>query len=133
MPEPETPDNGLESRDRLEALDRAVKDALNKRAAVQAEADARDARAQQARAGGAAWRTLSQLVLATTLLALAGYGLDMAIGSGPWGLLAGLFVGFGAGMWMAARGAARQQASANQKAQGIDAPAQQEGQNGDLR
>lgn len=141
MPDPEMPENGSDPRDRLEALDRAVKDALGKRAAEQAAADARELRAKQAQAGGAAWRTLSQLVLATTLVALAGYGVDQAFGTGPGGLLVGLLLGFAAGMWMVARSALRLQAgqkpdasaqgSAPESAPGSDAPT--EGRDGDLR
>lgn len=133
MPDPEMPEDGSDPRDRLKALDRAVKDALDKRAAEQAAAEARELRAKQAQAGGAAWRTLSQLVLATTLVALAGYGVDQAFGTGPGGLLVGLFLGFGAGMWMAARTALRPQAEQKQDAStpGSDAPT--EGRDGDLR
>ncbi len=133
MPEADSPEDGANPRDRLEAVDRAVKDALDQRAAAQREADARELQARQTRAGGAAWRTLSQLVLATTLMALVGYGADIALGSSPWGLLAGLFIGFGAGMWMATQSAVQSQAQTDQQAGGDHAPAQEEGRDGDLR
>jgi ATP synthase protein I len=125
MPDADSPEDGADPRDRLEALDRAVKGALDQRAAEQREAEAREVRARQAQAGGSAWRIASNLVLAPTLLGIVGYGLDQAAGSGPWGLLTGLVLGFASGVWMAYRASMRMQAQED-KAAGGDAkgPAQ---------
>jgi ATP synthase protein I len=134
MPDPETPEDGIDPRNRLEALDRAVKAALDKRAADQAAADAREARAKQAQAGGAAWRMISNLVLATVLVAAAGYGLDRLFGTTPLGLVSGVFIGFAAGVWMAYQASARLQASQDPPAAGLAPVAkEEEGPDGDLR
>ena len=110
MPDADSPEEGADPRDRLDALDRAVKDALDKRAAEQREADARALQARQAQAGGSAWRMASNLVLAPTVAGVAGYLIDEASGSGPWGLLVGLVVGFACGVWMAYRASKQLQA-----------------------
>lgn len=134
MPDPEVPEDGVDPRNRLEALDRAVKAALDKRAANQAAADAREARAKQVQAGGAAWRMISNLVLATILVAAAGYGLDRLFDTTPLGLVLGMFLGFAAGVWMAYRASARLQASQDQPAAGLAPVAKkEEGPDGDLR
>jgi ATP synthase protein I len=105
MSDAETPDAEPDPHDRLAALDRAVKDALERREIEHRKAALREAQAVSAQRGGLAWRMVTNLVLSTVLFSAAGFGLDQWVGSAPFGLLAGLFVGFAVGMWMAARAA----------------------------
>lgn len=91
------------SRQAMSDLDRRVKHALEARESQARAEEALLAKADAARASGAAWRIIIDLVAATILLGGAGYALDIALDWLPWGLLTGLIAGFGLGMWMAAR------------------------------
>jgi ATP synthase protein I len=47
---------------------------------------------------GLAWRMSTEIVATLVVGGLLGYGADQLIGSGPWGLLVGLILGFAAGL-----------------------------------
>lgn len=113
MPNGKTPEEGSDPRDRLEALDRAVKDALDRREAEDRKAAEREAQVRVARREGAAWRVVIDLVAATALFSAIGFGLDRVLDTTPFGLIVGLFTGFALGMWRAAKSALRLQAQAN--------------------
>lgn len=118
VPDGDAPKAEAEDLDRLSKLDRAVKDALGKRAEAQRKADEREAQAQSAQRGGTAWRMVTNLVVSTAALSALGYWVDTVAATRPFGLIVGLFVGFGAGMWMAAQAAARMQAREDQAGSG---------------
>jgi ATP synthase protein I len=98
------------SKQALSDLDRRVQDALKQRAAEVAADEALAAKAEGARASGAAWRIIIDLVASTILLGGAGFALDGVLGWSPVGLLTGLLAGFVLGMWLAARRALALQA-----------------------
>ena len=98
------------SKQALSDLDRRVQDALGQRQAQAEAEEALFAKADAARASGAAWRIIIDLVAATGLLGGLGYALDAALGWSPVGLLTGLLAGFVLGMWLAARRAMARQA-----------------------
>lgn len=102
MPD-ETPDQEPHPDRRLADLDRRVSNALEKQEAIRTADAQREARAQAARASGAAWRIMVDLVAATLVVAGMGWGIDALTGASPWGLTAGLFLGFAVGMWLAVR------------------------------
>lgn len=110
MSTPDAPDSDPSRRDRLDPsrealsdLDQRVKHALEQREAEAQAEEALLAKASAARASGAAWRIIIDLVAATILLGGLGYALDVVLALSPWGLLSGLFAGFALGMWLAAR------------------------------
>lgn len=109
-PEPPPETTGSDPDQRLIHLDQRVRDALEKRAGEDRAHQERVARAAAGRGAGAAWGIMLELVAATAFTGALGYGVDRLVGSSPFGLLAGLFLGFGIGIWMAARTAARLQA-----------------------
>ncbi|MFZ4120673.1 MAG: AtpZ/AtpI family protein [Caulobacterales bacterium] len=113
MPDERMPEEGSEPRDRLEASNRAVTDALDRREAEARKSAEREAQVRVARREGAAWRVVTDLIAATAVGSLIGFVLDRTIDSTPFGLIVGLFAGFGLGMWRAAKSAARLQAQAN--------------------
>jgi len=133
MPESDSPEDGSDPRGRLEALDRAVKSAMERRAAEQSQADARENQARQVRSSGAAWRTVSSLVLATGLLSAGGFAFDAVVHTSPFGVLVGMVIGFAVGMWIAARAAINVQAKTDEDAAGQPPAAGTEGRDGDLR
>lgn len=98
------------ARQALSDLDQRVKDALKQRQAEAAAEEALIAKAEGARASGAAWRIMIDLIVATVLLGGLGFALDSAMGWSPAGLLTGLLVGFALGMWLAAQRALALQA-----------------------
>jgi F0F1-type ATP synthase assembly protein I len=106
------------SKQALSELDRRVKVALDQRQAQAKAEEALLAQAENARASGAAWRIIIDLVAATGLLGGLGYALDAALGWSPVGLLTGLLAGFVLGMWLAARRAMAMQARTNQDGPG---------------
>lgn len=111
----ESPEDGEGQRDRFDAVERGLKAALERREAQAQRAEQRERQAQASRSGGSAWRMVSNLVLATVLVSLAGYGVDALLDTSPFGLLGGLFLGFAAGLWMAARSAAAMQRAAQDR------------------
>ncbi len=95
------------------SVDGRVKAALARREAARQAELALAARAGANRGAGAAWRIMIDFVVATALGGAIGLGLDRWAGIAPWGMVAGIFLGFGVGMWAAVRAAsALQQASA---------------------
>jgi F0F1-type ATP synthase assembly protein I len=97
------PDAEAAAKQALSDLDRRVQDALSQEDAKARAEEALAAKAEAARASGAAWRIIIDLVAATVLLGGLGYALDVVLRWSPVGLLTGLFAGFALGMWMAAR------------------------------
>lgn len=97
------PDQEDQAKQALSDLDQRVKVALDQREARAKAEEALLAQAESARASGAAWRIIIDLVAATVLLGGLGFALDSAVGWSPLGLLTGLLAGFVLGMWMAAR------------------------------
>lgn len=100
------PESEAAAKQALSDLDRRVQDALSQEDAKARAEEALYAKAEAARASGAAWRIIIDLVAATVLLGGLGYALDVALRWSPVGLLTGLLAGFVLGMWMAARRAA---------------------------
>lgn len=115
MPD-ETPENGTDPDERFAALGRRLGEAQARRDALRQADEAREARARSARASSAAWRIMVDLVAATLVVGLMGFGFDALIGASPWGLTTGLFLGFAVGMWLAVRRAAAIQRSAAEAA-----------------
>jgi len=116
-PDPEQPlppTDGVDSSQdgRLEDIDRRLNDALERRSAQDAAAEARQAQAAASRASGAAWRIMIDLVAAVAVCGALGYGAGLLVGGQALGLIAGLVVGFGIGMVMAARAAMQLQRAA---------------------
>jgi ATP synthase protein I len=109
---PEQPDNGSRTGQPHAAFEERLKDALAKQAAEQAARDALEERARAARASGAAWRIMIDLVAAVGLTGALGFGVDRLLGTSPFGLVLGLGGGFVLGMWLAARRAAEIQRQA---------------------
>jgi ATP synthase protein I len=119
---PDSEDPQPPGDDRLAALEQGVKDALAKRAALAHESAARAEKAAAARSAGAAWRIMIDLVAAVAVVGGLGFGADRVLGSAPFGLLAGLFIGFAIGMWRAALAAQRISAQSAPPGPGRDAP-----------
>lgn len=116
-PDPEQsqpPTDGVASSQdgRLDDIDRRLKDALGRRSAEDDAQEARLAQAQASRASGAAWRIMIDLVVAVAVCGALGYGAGLLIGGQAIGLIAGLVIGFGVGMAMAARAAMQLQRAA---------------------
>lgn len=116
MPEPEDPQSRPD--DRLVSLDQQVKDALQKQETRDAAEEALAARAAKNRQAGEAWRLMIDLVIATALVGAIGLGLDRLVGLTPWGMIVGLFLGFGLGMYLVVRRAAKMQADAQTQPKG---------------
>jgi F0F1-type ATP synthase assembly protein I len=111
---PQPPEDGIDSdRDgRLDEIDRRLKDALERRNALEQAEQARLAQAQASRASGAAWRIMIDLVAAVAVCGALGYGAGLLFGGLALWLIAGLVFGFGIGMYMAARAAMQLQRDA---------------------
>lgn len=60
--------------------------------------DAESARAGNGKGMGKAFRLSSELLAALIVGVLLGWGADRLFGISPWGLLAGIFIGFAAGV-----------------------------------
>ena len=88
-------------------------------AARGARHDAGTTRADGGRPSGQAFRLSSELLAALIVGVLLGLGLDRLLGIAPWGILAGVFLGFGAGVLNVAR---------VMKAQQVDRPATEDGE-----
>lgn len=67
------------------------------------KSDAQSSRAESGQAMGRAFRVASELLAAMIVGVLLGLGADRLLGISPWGLLAGAFVGFAAGVMNVAR------------------------------
>ena len=63
-----------------------------------ADPNAEDANATRGRAMGKGFRLASELLAAMIVGPLLGLGLDRLAGTSPWGLLAGILIGFAAGI-----------------------------------
>lgn len=96
---PDTEPNS-DPRERLADVDRGVRQALERREASRRAVEARRAMSS---AAGAPWRIMVDLVVATAVCGGIGYGFDLLTGLSPLGLLVGLFIGFGCGMWLVVR------------------------------
>jgi ATP synthase protein I len=113
---PQNPDDAP-GKSRPTGFDARLKAAQDREAARRAADEALEAKAVAGRATASAWRIMFDLVVATTVVAALGYGVDAALGWSPFGLLAGLFLGFAIGMWMAVRTAAALQRQAQPPAE----------------
>jgi ATP synthase protein I len=96
----ETPDNALQD------FDRRLR-AARTEAGLDRQDDAAPDRAAQSRAWGGALRAGADLIAALLVGVGLGLAVDRLAGSGPWGMLAGLFLGFAAGLRNAMRTARR--------------------------
>lgn len=72
-------------------------------AARGANANAEKTRAAGGQASGQAFRLSSELLAGILVGTLLGWGIDRLLGTAPWALVAGIFVGFGAGVFNVAR------------------------------
>ncbi|MBY0422799.1 MAG: AtpZ/AtpI family protein [Parvularculaceae bacterium] len=79
-------------------------------AARGARKDAGTTRADGGRPSGQAFRLSSELLAALIVGLVLGWGLDRLLGIAPWGILAGVFLGFAAGVLNVARVMKAQQA-----------------------
>lgn len=68
-----------------------------------AEANAEKTRAAGGQASGQAFRLSSELLAGILVGCLLGWGIDRLLGTTPWALVAGIFLGFGAGVLNVAR------------------------------
>jgi ATP synthase protein I len=93
-------------RARLDAVSARLQAIEDERARRQPGSAAREAQRGQRQA----WRILSEFLTAVAVGSLAGHFLvDRVFDTTPWGLIAGVFAGFGLGMVMMARAGARTQ------------------------
>ncbi|MBB5518953.1 AtpZ/AtpI family protein [Amphiplicatus metriothermophilus] len=67
------------------------------------DANAKEPRAKDGSGMGRAFRLSSELLAGLIVGVLLGWGLDRLAGTSPWGLLAGIFLGFAAGVLNVAR------------------------------
>lgn len=79
-------------------------------AARGARPDAGTTRADGGRPSGQAFRLSSEMLAAIIVGVLLGLGVDRLFGIAPWGILAGVFLGFAAGVLNVARAMKAQQA-----------------------
>lgn len=99
---------------RLTNLDRKVGEAVARQEAEDAAARARAGSAGSSAGYSAAWRIVIDLVV--SVLAVGGLGLliDRWLATAPFVMLAGLFIGFAIGMYLAVRTGRRMQSPAPQ-------------------
>jgi ATP synthase protein I len=113
MPEnldPEHDDRERAERARLEEVSRRLSKIETERAGRNPTGAAQEAHAGQSKA----WRILSEFFSAVAAGSLAGHFLvDRLFDTSPWGLVVGVFVGFGFGIFLMARSSARMQREAN--------------------
>lgn len=88
-------DKNREAGDRLEDLSRRLDEALGQR---ETDAARRGEASSRGQALGAGFRLASELIAAALVGLALGLGFDAFVGTAPFGLLAGLFIGFAAGL-----------------------------------